>query len=320
MKHVILILLCALCCLCAQAHYLMTYFTGNETHQQQIHFALSDDGLNFTPLNDGLPVIASDSIAMQKAVRDPHILRGNDGWFRMVVTDMDWTKGKWSNHGIVMLRSRDLVNWEHHAVDFQTRYRALPPAEANAVWAPQTIWDPTVGKYMVYFSLHSVKDGPYPSDAVFYAYANEDFSDLESEPKPLFTYPYPTIDTDIVLDDSGLYHCFFNTWGGKEGLQRRQFTFTDFHDQSTWQLLPGHMQPNRIPSEGSCAYPLKEGGWMLFYDCYTSGFCQFCKSDNLIDFALSLTTPTQGTFTPRHGTVIQITPQEAARLQSAFTK
>ncbi|MDE6117094.1 MAG: hypothetical protein K2G33_06250, partial [Duncaniella sp.] len=42
------------------------------------------------------------------------------------------------------------------------------------------------------------------------------------DPQPLFSYPAPTIDTDIVKDSQGVYHLFFNTWGGKEGLQVRQ--------------------------------------------------------------------------------------------------
>ena len=33
--------------------YLFTYFTGNAPEEEQICYALSDDGYNFTPLNDG---------------------------------------------------------------------------------------------------------------------------------------------------------------------------------------------------------------------------------------------------------------------------
>ena len=83
-------------------YYLFVYFTGNQASKQQICYALSSDGIDFVPLNGGHPVIASDSIAVMKGVRDPHILRGTNGWFYMVATDMDWTKGKWSNRGIVM--------------------------------------------------------------------------------------------------------------------------------------------------------------------------------------------------------------------------
>lgn len=314
------------CCTYAQivnkdnTHYLFVYFTGNTTEKQQIHFAVSDNGFDFTPLNGGRPVIASDSIARMGAVRDPHILRGQDGWLYMVATDMDYSKGKWTNHGIVMMRSRDFRSWEHHTVDFHERYAGKDPAKANAVWAPQTIWDESAGKMMVYFSLHSEKAGPYPKDAVYYAYANKDFSDLETDPQPLFTFPTPTIDTDIVKDDQGVYHLFFNTWGGKEGLGLRQYVFTDLHDTSGWKLIEGRMQPHNIAAEGSCVYPLKEGGWMMVYDCFRDGFCQFCKSDDLLSFTLQKSTPTTGTFTPRHGTVLFITQAEYEWLCDKYKK
>ena len=88
----IMIFAAVACALSAEAKkeesYLFTYFTGNAPEQEQIHYALSSDGWNYTPLNDGAPVILSDTIALKKCVRDPHILRGNDGWFYQVITDM----------------------------------------------------------------------------------------------------------------------------------------------------------------------------------------------------------------------------------------
>jgi hypothetical protein len=35
--------------------YLFTYFNSNDPKDEQICFALSDDGYNYTPLNDGMP-------------------------------------------------------------------------------------------------------------------------------------------------------------------------------------------------------------------------------------------------------------------------
>ena len=54
--------------------YLFTYFTGNAPEQEQICYAISTDGFSYTPLNDGKPVISSDTISLKKGVRDPHIL------------------------------------------------------------------------------------------------------------------------------------------------------------------------------------------------------------------------------------------------------
>ena len=56
--------------------YLFTYFNSNDPKDEQICYALSEDGYNYTPINDGMPVIESDTIAFTQCVRDPHILRG----------------------------------------------------------------------------------------------------------------------------------------------------------------------------------------------------------------------------------------------------
>ena len=45
-------------------HYLFVYFTSNSTEGQQVCYAVSDNGLDFTPLNGGSPVLASDSISV----------------------------------------------------------------------------------------------------------------------------------------------------------------------------------------------------------------------------------------------------------------
>ena len=303
------------------SHYLFTYFTDNSTKGQQVCYAVSDNGLDFTPLNGGKLVIASDSISVSGGVRDPHILRGSDGWFRMVLTDMDWQKGKWSNRGIVMLRSHDLIHWEHHTVHFPARYAGRDAAKADAVWAPQTIYDPEAGKYMVYFSLHSPKGGPFATDAVYYAYANDNFTDLVGdEPQRLFAYEGPTIDTDIVRDEKGLYHVFFNTWGNG-GTGRRQFLAQNLHHSENWRLLPDLMQPEgmKMKSEGSSAYPLNDGsGWVLAYDCFADGVFHFCQTTDLEHFTLVRETKTMGYFTPRHGSVIPLTDEEYQRIISYY--
>lgn len=42
--------------------YLFTYFNSNDPKDEQICYALSEDGYNYTPLNNGDPVISSDTI------------------------------------------------------------------------------------------------------------------------------------------------------------------------------------------------------------------------------------------------------------------
>lgn len=298
-------------------NYLFAYFTGNAPEKEQIHFAVSDDGFNYTPLNNGNPVMGSDTIALSKGLRDPHILRGDDGFFYMVATDMRCSLGWDSNRGIVMMRSTDLTHWEHHAVNFPERFAGTTFANVVRVWAPQTFYDKEAGKYMVYFSLLT-EDGAIPYDKVYYCYANADFSDLEGEPKVLFDYKEATIDTDIVQDSSGTYHLFFKTEKAGQHKGIRKYTFTDLHAPETWTLRPGFCEITKSDVEGSCVFPLLQGGWCLMYDCYRDHHYQFAKSYDLDTFEYVQDTQTGGKFTPRHGTTIQITNKEYKRLLKAF--
>ena len=65
--------------------YLFTYFK-DDTHS--LYFAVSDDGYTFTDVNNGQPIIAGDTIAEQKGIRDPHIYRAPDGTFYIAMTDL----------------------------------------------------------------------------------------------------------------------------------------------------------------------------------------------------------------------------------------
>ena len=69
---------------------------------------------------------------------------------------------------------------------------------------------------------------PVGVDVIYYAYANEDFTDLEGEPKPLFIPKdkKSCIDGDIVYKD-GVYHLFYKTEGHGNGIKVATTPFTD---------------------------------------------------------------------------------------------
>ncbi|MCH5690873.1 family 43 glycosylhydrolase [Niabella sp. W65] len=114
-------------------------------------------------------------------MRDPHILRGADGkTFYMVATDMVSANGWDSNRAMVLLKSNDLMNWTSAIVNIPQTFKAFE--KVNRVWAPQTIYDAQKGKYMIYWSMRAGND----PDIIYYAYANKDFTGLETEPKQLF--------------------------------------------------------------------------------------------------------------------------------------
>ena len=293
--------------------YLFTYFNSNAPEDEQICYAISDDGYNYTPLNMGMPVIESDTIAYTQCVRDPHILRCEDGkTFYMVVTDMKSSLGWSSNRGMVLLKSTDLINWQHSAINFPTRYTKTWK-NVIRVWAPETIYDHKAGKYMVFYSLRT--SDPKSYDKIYYQYANKDFTDLEGEPKWLFDAGNATIDGDIVYNDADqLYHLFYKQESGRGIYQAVAKQLTD-----KWQMIDGNVEQTKESVEGVGVCKAIDGkSWIIMYDCYGNGHYQFCKSEDLKTFQFVQNTEMKGKFTPRHGTIIPITRAEKERLLKAF--
>jgi arabinoxylan arabinofuranohydrolase len=304
----VLVLCCAAFAMVTKAEqeyvgYLFTYFHGNDKQGEQICFAVSLDGYNYRALNNDKPVIVSGAISETGGVRDPHILRTRDGeTFYMVVTDMVSANGWDSNRGMVLLKSNDLVNWTSSAINIQKKYPGQE--QLKRVWAPQTIYDPHANKYMVYWSMQ-YGDGP---DIIYYAYANEAFTDLEGEPKQLF-FPKDgkaCIDGDIVYKN-GIFHLFYKTEGHGNGIKK---AMTDNLTSGCWIEQPDYKQQTHHSVEGSTVVKLiGEEKYLLLYDVYGRGEYQFCESVDLdtfkvIDHKVSMD------FKPRHGSVIPITQKE----------
>ena len=293
--------------------YLFTYFNSNAPEDEQICYAISDDGYNYTPLNHGYPVITSDTIALTQCVRDPHILRCEDGkTFYMVATDMRSSLGWASNRGLVMLKSTDLIHWQHSTVHFPTRYTKAWK-NVTRVWAPETIYNRQTGKYMVFYSLRT--SDPDSFDKIYYQYANDDFTDLEGEPRWLFDAGNATIDGDIVYNEADqLYHLFYKQESGRGIYQAVAKQLTD-----RWKMVEGHVEQTKEAVEGVGVCKAIDGkSWIIMYDCYGNGHYQFCRSEDLNTFQFVQNTETKGKFTPRHGTIIPITRAEKERLLKEF--
>ncbi len=288
------------------SNYLFTYFTGNAKADEQIRFAISNDGYNFRALNGNQPVIQSAAISETGGVRDPHILRGADGKsFYMVVTDMVSALGWDSNRAMVLLKSTDLINWTSSIINIQKRF----PGNDSLlrVWAPQTIYDATAKKYMIYWSMKHGKG----KDIIYYAYANAAFTDLETAPKQLFFSPTngSCIDGDIVFKE-GKCHLFFKTEGEGAGIK---IAVSDKLTEG-YVLQDKYVQQTKDQVEGAGVFKLNNGeGYILMYDVYTKGKYQFTKTKDLKTFTVIDQDVTMN-FHPRHGTVIPVTSAEAERL------
>lgn len=287
--------------------YLFAYFTGNGPGQEAVHYAISPDGFNYRALNNNQPILDSKQISTTGGVRDPHILRGADGWFYMVLTDLYVPEMGWRNYAMVMLKSKDLIQWESSVVNIPESYPEQF-GDVWRVWAPQTFYDASTGKYMVYFSM---KQGNGP-DIIYYAFANQDFTGFESAPRQLFYSPTnnAAIDGDIILKD-GIYHLFMKSEDGEPGIK---LALSDRLTEGYELVSNQRVDCETRPVEGSGIFRLiGTGEYILMYDVYTSGRYQFTKSTDLRSFTV-IDEEISMNFHPRHGSVLPITGKELKSL------
>ncbi|GAB2979458.1 glycoside hydrolase family 43 protein [Saccharothrix stipae] len=141
--------------------YLMAHFTGEHATGEQIYLAHSRDGLRWTDLNNGAPVLLST--VGTRGVRDPALVRSPAGdRYWIIATDLRIANGtSWSdaaNNGsksLVVWESTDLVNWSAPRL---LNVAGGIPGSGNA-WAPEAIYDPATGDYVVYWATNATLNG-----------------------------------------------------------------------------------------------------------------------------------------------------------------
>lgn len=302
--------------------YLFAYFEGKGKwlEQEQLRFAVSQDAVNWTALNSNQPIIPSSEISHTGGIRDPYLMRGQDNSFYMVATDMYVAKNGWDNNpGIIMLKSDNLIDWNHSIIDLAKLY---PKKFGNVkwVWAPQIIYDTKAKKYLVYFTVRYHNDKKLD----FYcAYANKDFAGFEKEPQLMFSPKYGGIDGDIIYKE-GLYHFFFkgNTkdQNGKEiknGIQQAISKSLQGPWTEDFRYVDAYADTS-VVVEGSSIFKLNDkDDYILMYDLYVDGRYEFQRSTNLFNFT-EKPEPFNKNFHPRHGSIISITKEEARLLNNKW--
>jgi sucrose-6-phosphate hydrolase SacC (GH32 family) len=196
MKHTIFTFLFLTGCFFSKAQndsvYLFSYFKNNG--KDGLHLAYSNDGYSWAALNNDQsflqPVLSKDSL-----MRDPCIIRGEDGLYHMV-----WTVS-WNQRGIGYASSKDLIHWS------EQQYIPVMHHEDSArnCWAPEITYDKKTKKYMIYWATTIA--GKYSADPkvengynhrMYYVLTN-DFKTF-SKTKLLYDKGFNVIDATIVPD------------------------------------------------------------------------------------------------------------------------
>ena len=309
-----------------QESYLLVYFK-DDTHG--LYMATSADGYTFVDVNNGRPVVAGDTIASQKGIRDPHIARGPDGAFYLAMTDLHifgreagyretpWERdgnahGWGNNRGFVLMKSFDLIRWTRANVFVE---ESFPDLNVSCAWAPETIYDEKEGKMMLYFTMR-LDNG---KTKLYYAYTDDDFTKLVTRPRLLFEYPdtnVQVLDADITALPDGRFCMMYVAQERPGGIK---MAFSD-------RINGGYVyEPRQVDAEeGACEAPnvwRRGDKWVLMYDIFSIqphnfGFREttdFVNFKNLGHFNKGTMRATNF-ISPKHGAVISIAPDEAARL------
>ncbi|WP_051723667.1 immunoglobulin-like domain-containing protein [Micromonospora chokoriensis] len=211
------------------SRYGMTNFArSNSQAGQQIYMATSvgNDATRWTAAKGGQVFLQSTK--GMHAVRDPSIVRSPEGdRFYLVATDLNvdgraygWQNWDWAQSGasryIEVWESTDLRTWS------EQRHVLVAPEEAGMAFAPEAIWDTSIGAYVVYWTSsvyptgtyytpdRTDPNGRYPLTRNQTLYTTtRDFVTF-TPPQAMIDRPgHGTLDAVIIQDDEdGSYHRF----------------------------------------------------------------------------------------------------------------
>jgi non-reducing end alpha-L-arabinofuranosidase len=183
------------------ATYVMGYFTESPSRQANnygLHLAVSPDGLNWTPLNQNNPVVTPTAGTL--GLRDPYILRKQDGTFVILATDLTGTDFTRQNQFIHAWDSTDLTSFTNYR---RLKLHALP----THTWAPEAFWDAARGQYGIFYSANNgTRD-------VFMVNYTTDFVTV-SAPQVFFDPGFNVLDGTVLVDGGTNYLYYKNLADG----------------------------------------------------------------------------------------------------------
>lgn len=309
--------------------YLFAYFRNDakSTNGENVFYAVSKDGYNYEALNGGVPVASASQGTGHS--RDPYIMKAQDGAeykYYMVATDAN-TTNNYNNTGLHTWGSNDLITWDELAnPQFATDKGGGSKTITNMCWAPEAIWDPVAGKYMVYFATNEADSAANESAKIYYSYTT-DFCTF-TEKKVLFDPGYGVIDADITPYGNGYVMLYKKEASSGTGAKKVWYTFKtgkspsnsdgeyDAANAKVFESVSNTQAegPEVFPISGTSSYGVlvdyfSDGG---FGFSYTSDFESYSKisADNCSINHLN----------PSHGCIIPISDMEYYNLSQAFGK
>jgi hypothetical protein len=310
--------------------YLFAYFAGEGTADgEQIRFAVSrgNDPLRYDVINQGKPVLVST--VGTRGVRDPFIMRKQDGTFILIATDLRIYQGagwdasqRTGSRSVVVWTSSNLINWS------APRLTTVMNSTAGNVWAPEAYWDSSLGKYVMFWAskLYSTSDPNHTANTynkMLYS-TTTDFVSF-STPQVWNDPGYSVIDSTVTANN-GNYYRFTkdertNTNGARCGKFITEEKATSLTSRSYTFVKDCIGSGSVNAGEGPTIFKSNtEGRWYLFVDEFGGrGYIPFTTT-NLDGGTWTEAQGVDLPANPRHGTVMPITTAELHRVAGATSQ
>lgn len=294
--------------------YLFAHFidSENDATKEQIYFSVSTDGTEWTTLNSGAPILTST--VGELGVRDPYILRGEDGKFFIIATDLSiynrrGDSNRWGtcqtsgSQSIVVWESSDLVNWSDASLV------KVAPDNAGCTWAPECVYDAEKDAYMVFWASKTADDN-YAVQRVYKSYTT-DFKEFTAPEVYIDGETVSNIDTTII-NHKGVYYRFTKNESKSSITMMKSTSLSDGWTDVETYTINGTAGNTVTGYEGPTVYKLNgEDKWCLLLDYYSKskGYKPFVTDDiTKGEFTSAADFKFDGTY--RHGTVMPITLDE----------
>ncbi len=242
--------------------FVASYFTDGET---ALHLAVSQDGYEFSALNDNKPVLRGTIGTGQ--LRDPFIGIGPDGEFHLLATN------GWASAHVVHATSLDLISWSS-----QTLLPLMKDvSHAQNAWAPEFFVDESLGNYHLIWSSVVESDREETTrdwqnigqDHRIWHCTTQDFKTFSS-PAVFFDPGYSVIDATVHCCE-GRYLMAFKDERGSNDLETEHkcIRLTTFSSpDGTFSEPSEPVSPSSV--EGP-AFFRREDKLIMIYDHYLEG-------------------------------------------------
>ena len=306
--------------------YLFSHFREKITPDgEQVYFALSKDGFNWTQLNNGEPILTSTM--GEKGCRDIEVIRLKTGGFVILTTDLSIAYRMDENYQVNWKEvnstgSKCLCMWKtDDFITFSEQKRIyFGRDDFGCLWAPEIFYDEINDEYLIHWGSTLAEDN-FTHMSIFCC-TTKDFESF-SDPKLFFTKDNEILDTHLVKFD-GTYHLFYKN--AEHPPMNMHATSDNLygpyeHDKAFEDYMASLGNPGSY--EGATTLVLPDGRWCLMLDFFgcekeKMGYVPFVSDKpgnaNFKRFDESFSFP----YGFKHGGIIEITDEEYDKIEKHY--